>query len=63
MVYTVHLTIERHWNGTTISEAEHKSEVVLTKDTLYLILMGELLGVYCQGFEENEPNYDGTTLY
>ena len=33
-----------------MTEAEHKSETELTKDTPYLSLKGELLGVYCDDF-------------
>ena len=33
--------------------AEHNSNIRLTKDTLYLILMGELWGAFCEDFEEN----------
>ena len=41
----------------------HKSEFVVTIDTPYLALTGELWGVYCEGFEGNWPRYNGTALY
>ena len=36
-----------------MTEAEHKSELDLRKDTLYLTLTGELWGIYCGNFKEN----------
>ena len=39
------------------------SEFVITKDTPYLTLRGELWGVVCEDFEENWPSYNGNTLY
>ena len=46
-----------------VTEAEYKWEFVLTKDTPYVALMGELWGVYCEDFGENGPQYNGITLY
>ena len=48
--------------GTTMTVAEHKSDLQLTKDTPYLALTGELWGVYCDNLEENWPLYNGTVL-
>ena len=35
-----------------MTEAEHKLQVKLTKDTTYLTLMVELWGVYCEDLIE-----------
>ena len=54
----------QHARRTWFSDAlEHISEFVFTTDTTYLALTGELWGVCCEEFEENWPNYNGTTLY
>ena len=36
-----------------VSEVQHKSEFVPTKDTPYLTLSGELWGVTCEDLREN----------
>ena len=41
----------------------HKSEFILTKDTPYPALTGEIWVVYCEDFWENWSCYKGTTLY
>ena len=46
-----------------MTEAQHKSDFELTKDTPYLTPTGELWGVYCEDLEENWQRYNGTTLY
>ena len=46
-----------------MTEAEHKSELTLTKDTPYLTLTGELWGVCCDDFEEILSHCNCTTLY
>ena len=46
----------------TETEAEPKSEFVLTKDTPYLALMSELWYICCLESGENWPHYDGITL-
>ena len=38
-------------------------ELAFLKDSLYLTLMGELWGVYCDDFGENWLRYNGTALY
>ena len=43
--------------------AESESNFRITTDILYLSLMGELWGVYCEYFGENWLRYNGTTLY
>ena len=43
--------------------AESESDSKITTDTPYLALTGELWDVYCKGFEENWPRYNGTALY
>ena len=48
---------------TAVNYAHHKTEFKLTKDTPYLTLTGNLLGVFCEDFEENWPGYNGTALY
>ena len=40
----------------------HKSMFVLTKDTPYLTLNGELWNVYCEDFGENKLHYNDTAL-
>ena len=44
-------------------EAEYQSDAGSTNDTLYLALMGELWGVFCEYLSENWPHFNGTTLY
>ena len=46
-----------------MTEAKHKPEFVLTKDTPYLALTGELWSVYCEDLGENWLHYNGITLY
>ena len=41
--------------STTVTDAEHKSDIKLTKDIPYLALMGELWGVYCDDLGDNWP--------
>ena len=48
--------------GTAMTEAKYASEVIFTKDTLYLALTDELWGVFCWDFGENWPRYNGTAL-
>ena len=43
--------------------AEYRSDARSTKDTPYLALVAELLGVFCWYFKENWPRYTRTTLY
>ena len=50
-------------NSTSIIEALHESELVLTKETPYLTLTGELWGVYCEEFQENWLSYNATALH
>ena len=47
----------------TRADANYKSGITLTKDTPYLALTDELLGVFCVDSEQNWPWYNGTTLY
>ena len=49
-------------HDTAITEAESES-VIITSDTPYLPLKGELWGAYCEDFGENWPRYNGTALY
>ena len=37
--------------------AEHESDFILTTDTPYLALTGDLLGVFCEDIGENWPHY------
>ena len=46
----------------TITEAEYESEVILTKGTPYVALVGELWGVFCEDLGKNGPRYNGTAL-
>ena len=46
-----------------MTATECKSDFILTTDTPYLTLTGELWGVYYENFEENGPRYNGTALY
>ena len=46
-----------------MTEAKHESEVILTKDTPYLALTGELWVVFSKDLDENQPCYNGITLY
>ena len=49
-----HITVNRYAqyhdisHSTVIIKAAHKSQFVLTADTLYLVLAGELRGEYCE---------------
>ena len=45
------------------TDAEYQSDVGSTKDNLYLALMGELWGVFCEYLWENGLRYNGTELY
>ena len=42
--------------------AEGESDIRITRDTPYFALTGELWGVNCEDFGENEPRYNGTAL-
>ena len=45
-------------------QAEYQFDAGFTKGTLYLALMGEVWGVFCQYFfKENWPHYNVTALY
>ena len=46
-----------------MTATECKSDFILTTDTPYLTLTGELWGVYYENFEENGPHYNDTALY
>ena len=48
--------------NTAVACRLHKSEFVLTKDTLYPTLTGEIWGVHYEDFQEIWPYYSGTTL-
>ena len=50
-------------NSTSVIDALHESEFVLTKETPYLTLTGELWSVYCEEFQENWLSYNGTALH
>ena len=41
----------------------HKLNITLTKDTSYLALTGELWGVCCEHFGENQPYFNGIAPY
>ena len=45
-----------------MTEAEYASEVI-TKDTPYLPLTGELWGVFCEDLGENWPRYNVAAVY
>ena len=45
------------------TQVEQQSDAGSTKDTPYLVLMGELWVVFCKYFWENLPRYNGTALY
>ena len=47
--------------STAVTQASPESKFLLTKDTPYLGLTGELCGVCCEDFEENLPRYNGST--
>ena len=47
----------------TETESEYQSDAGSTKDTPYLVLTGELLGVFCECLGVNWPCYNGTALY
>ena len=46
-----------------IANVERRSYFDLTKDTRYLVIMGELFVLYCDHFGEEHPCYKGTALY
>ena len=46
-----------------MTETEHASEVIFSKDAPYLALTGELWGVFCDDVGENWPCYNGIALY
>ena len=52
--------------GTSVTEELHESELIykkiLTIDIPYLVLTGELWGVYCEDFQEKSPRYNATVL-
>ena len=48
---------------TAITVAESESDIIITTDTPYLALTGELWDAYCEDFGENWPRYNGTALY
>ena len=45
-----------------MTEAEHESDSMLTKDTPYFILMGELWNVNCEHFVANWLHYNNIVL-
>ena len=45
-----------------MTAAEHKADFKPAKNTPYLTLSGELLGVFCEYLGENLQHYIGTTL-
>ena len=47
----------------TVVETKNELEVIITKDTAYLALMGELWGAFCEDCGGNRPDYNGTILY
>ena len=48
--------------STTVTTAEHNTKFVLTKDTPYLALAGELGGVYYDAFQKNWSSYNSTVV-
>ena len=48
---------------TALTGTEYKSRFQFTKDTTYLALTSELLGVFYDEFSENWQRFDGTALY
>ena len=50
--YLVLLSIDVISYDNAMTTAEHKSGFELTKDTPYLVLMGELCGVCCEDLEK-----------
>ena len=46
-----------------MTEVKYVSEVIITKDTTYLALTGELWCVFCEDLGENWPRYKRTALY
>ena len=42
---------------------ESESDIKITTDIPYLALTGELYGVCCEDFGENQPHYNSTTVY
>ena len=49
--------------NTAMAVVELNSELEPTKDNQYLVLAGEISGVFSEKFGENWPRYKGTTLY
>ena len=47
-----------YWVYASVDNVEHESYFELTKDTLYLALMGELWSVCCEYFGENWPCFN-----
>ena len=46
-----------------MTEAKYKTEVIFTKDTPYITLVGELWGVFCEDLGENWLRFNRTALY
>ena len=46
-----------------MTEAKYAFDIILTKDTSYLALKGDLWAVFCEDLGENWPRYNGTPLY
>ena len=46
-----------------MTEAKYASEVIFSKDTPYIALMGELWSIFCEALSENWLRYNGTALY
>ena len=42
---------------------KNESDFIITTDTPYLALTGELWAVFCEDFGENWLRYNGTALY
>ena len=49
--------------GTATAATELELDFKLTTNTSYLVLTGELSGVYYENFEKNLPRHNGTALY
>ena len=47
----------------TLTNAPFCSDFVLTKDTPYLALTGEIWSVFCEYFSKKQPCYEGFLLY
>ena len=50
-------------NVNAVTEVKHRAEFVLSSDTPYLTLTGELWSVYCEDFGENWLHFNGMALY